>query len=107
MQVLPDPTRDKLVDEIKKEMVEASQLDAVLACRVQALILMAIGVVLGLTLGLWSGQAFMESGRPFMFETDKIVQAMILLVTAGLLGGALSIRRITSVDPIIALGQEQ
>ena len=31
----------------------------------------------------------------------------ILLVTAGLLGGALSIRRITSVDPIIALGQEQ
>ena len=73
----------------------------------QALILMAIGVVLGLSLGLWSGQAFMASGRPFMFETDKIVQAMTLLVTAGLLGGALSIRRITSVDPIIALGQEQ
>jgi putative ABC transport system permease protein len=73
----------------------------------QALILMAIGVFLGLSLGLWSGQAFMESGRPFMFETDKIIQAMVLLVTAGLLGGALSIRKITAVDPIIALGQEQ
>jgi putative ABC transport system permease protein len=73
----------------------------------QALLLMAIGVFLGLSLGLWSGQAFMESGRPFMFETDKIVQAMTLLVIAGLLGGVLSIRRITSVDPIIALGQEQ
>lgn len=73
----------------------------------QALILMAIGVAIGLGLGLWSGQAFMESGRPFMFEADKITQAMILLVVAGLLGGALSIRRITGVDPIIALGQEQ
>ncbi len=68
---------------------------------------MAIGVVIGLGLGLWSGQAFMQSGRPFMFEADKITQAMVLLVVAGLLGGALSIRRITRVDPIIALGQEQ
>ena len=49
----------------------------------------------------------MASGRPFMFEADKIVQAMALLMIAGLIGGALSIRRITSVDPIIALGQEQ
>lgn len=73
----------------------------------QALVLMAIGVATGLLLGLWAGQAFMEAGRPFMFETDKIVEAMVLLITAGLLGGALSIRRITAVDPIIALGQEQ
>ncbi len=73
----------------------------------QALILMALGVVTGLGLGLWAGQAFMESGRPFMFEVDKITQAMILLIVAGLLGGALAIRRITRVDPIIALGQEQ
>ena len=73
----------------------------------QALILMLAGVVIGLCLGLWAGQAFMESGRPFMFEADKIVQAMATLLIAGLIGGALSIRRITSVDPIIALGQEQ
>ncbi len=73
----------------------------------QALLLMLAGVAVGLVLGLWSGQAFMESGRPFMFETSKIVQAMLLLLIAGLTGGALSIRRITSVDPIIALGREQ
>jgi ABC-type antimicrobial peptide transport system permease subunit len=30
-----------------------------------------------------------------------------LLLGAGLIGGFLSILRITSVDPIIALGQEQ
>lgn len=73
----------------------------------QALILMIAGVAIGLGIGLWAGQAFMESGRPFMFEADKISQAMITLLIAGLVGGALSIRRITSVDPIIALGQEQ
>ena len=73
----------------------------------QALLLMMAGVVIGLGLGLWAGQAFMQSGRPFMFETDKLAQAMATLLIAGLIGGALSIRRITSVDPIIALGQEQ
>jgi putative ABC transport system permease protein len=73
----------------------------------QALLLMGAGVFIGLSLGLWSGQAFMSSGRPFMFEYDKISQAMLLLVIAGLIGGGLSIRRITGVDPIIALGQEQ
>jgi putative ABC transport system permease protein len=73
----------------------------------QALLLLLAGVAVGLALGLWSGQAFMESGRPFMFETDKIVQAMALLLVAGLAGAALSIRRITAVDPIIALGLEQ
>ncbi|RMF98553.1 MAG: FtsX-like permease family protein, partial [Gammaproteobacteria bacterium] len=34
----------------------------------QALLLIAAGVVIGLGAGLWAGQAFMESGRPFMFE---------------------------------------
>ena len=42
-----------------------------------------------------------------MFEPQKLVASMALLLLAGLVGGALSIRRITSVDPIIALGQEQ
>jgi len=73
----------------------------------QALLLLIAGVAVGLGLGLWSGQAFMESGRPFMFEVDKLVQAMLLLMIAGIAGAALSIRRITGVDPIIALGQEQ
>jgi putative ABC transport system permease protein len=73
----------------------------------QALLLMIIGVAIGLGLGLWSGQAFMQAGNPFMFEVDKLVQAMVLLLIAGSIGAALAIRRITSVDPIIALGQEQ
>ena len=74
----------------------------------QALIVMAIGVSVGLSLGLLLGQLILaRTALPYMLEPDEITNAMILLVVAGMLGGALSIRRITSVDPIIALGQEQ
>ena len=73
----------------------------------QALLVMVGAVAVGLGAGLWAGQAFMQSGRPFMFEADQIAMSMILLLVAGLVGGGLSVRRIASVDPVIALGQEQ
>ena len=73
----------------------------------QALLVMSVAIAVGLGTGLWAGQAFMESGRPFMFEVSGIVQSMVLLLIAGLIGGTLSVKRITAVDPIIALGQEQ
>lgn len=73
----------------------------------QALLVMSVAIAVGLGTGLWAGQAFMESGRPFMFQVSGIVQSMVLLLIAGLIGGTLSVKRITAVDPIIALGQEQ
>ena len=73
----------------------------------QMLLLMGGGVVVGVSLGLWLGRSLAIGGNPFMFEPQKLVASMVLLLFAGLVGGALSIRRITSVDPIIALGQEQ
>jgi putative ABC transport system permease protein len=74
----------------------------------QALLVMAIGVVVGLSLGLLLGQLIMaRTALPYMLQTNEISSAMLLLVVAGMLGGTLAIRRITSVDPIIALGQEQ
>ena len=74
----------------------------------QALLVMLVGVVVGLGIGLFLGRFIMaNTNMPYMIEGDQIGNAMLLLVIAGLIGGALSIRRITSVDPIIALGQEQ
>ena len=58
--------------------------------------------------GLLLGQLIMaRTALPYMLQTNEISSAMLLLVIAGMLGGALAIRRVTSVDPIIALGQEQ
>jgi putative ABC transport system permease protein len=74
----------------------------------QALLVMGIGVGVGLGLGLLLSQLIMNfTALPYMLQPGQIGSAMALLIFAGMLGGALSIRRITSVDPIIALGQEQ
>ena len=73
----------------------------------QALILMVAATAAGLSLGLWSGRVFQQAGNPFMFEPGTVATSVILLLVGGLLGGAISINRITSVDPIIALGREE
>jgi putative ABC transport system permease protein len=73
----------------------------------QALLLLGMGAIVGLGAALWLGQFLMKAGRPFMYVPGFVTQAVITLVVAGLIGGALSIRRITSVDPMIALGRER
>lgn len=73
----------------------------------QAFLLLGFGTVVGLGAGLWIGQIFMKAGRPFMYVPETVTGAVVSLVVAGLIGGALSIRRITAVDPIIALGRDR
>jgi putative ABC transport system permease protein len=77
----------------------------------QALLLMIGGVGIGASLGLVTGLGFKAmttgSGFPFILEPDKILWSTTLLLFAGLAGGAISIRLITGVDPIIALGRDR
>lgn len=73
----------------------------------QSLILILAAVAIGLGAGLWTGRMFVDSGLPFMFQGSTVGGAMLLLVLAGLVGGAISIRLITSVDPMIALGRDR
>lgn len=73
----------------------------------QALLLLGSGTLVGLGAGLWVGQLFMKTGRPFMYVPQTVAGAIVSLVIAGLIGGALSVRRITAVDPIIALGRDR
>jgi putative ABC transport system permease protein len=73
----------------------------------QALLLLGVGIVLGLGGALWLGQLLMKTGRPFMYVPGTVTTAIVSLLVAGLIGGALSIRRITAVDPMIALGRDR
>jgi putative ABC transport system permease protein len=73
----------------------------------QAFLLLGVGTLVGLGAGLWIGQFFMKTGRPFMYVPETVAGAIVSLVVAGLVGGALSIRRITAVDPMIALGRDR
>jgi putative ABC transport system permease protein len=73
----------------------------------QATLLIGMGTLVGTGFALWFRNAVAGSELPFMLETDTLVAAMILLMVAGLIGAAMSVNRITRIDPIIALGQIQ
>ena len=76
----------------------------------QALLLMLGGIVVGVGLGMVTGAAFKAmatAGFPFQLEATTALGSAFLLLVAGLIGSALSIRLITSVDPIIALGRDR
>jgi hemin transport system permease protein len=73
----------------------------------QATLLIGMGTLVGTGFSLWFRNLVAGSELPFMLETDTLVAAMILLMVAGLVGAAMSVNRITRIDPIIALGQIQ
>jgi putative ABC transport system permease protein len=73
----------------------------------QAVLLLGGGAVVGLGAALWVGQFLMKTGRPFMYVPGTVTGALLALLVAGLVGGALAMRRITAVDPIIALGRDR
>lgn len=76
----------------------------------QAVILMLAGIVVGVALGWATGlvfQASVNAGFPFHLEPGTVAVSSLLLLVSGVLGGAVSIRLITRVDPIIALGRDR
>jgi len=73
----------------------------------QVVILMIAGAVVGVSIALWLGQMFAASGNPFDLRTETVMNSTVLLIVAGLFGSALSVRLITGVDPMIALGRQK
>jgi len=73
----------------------------------QVVFLMLAGTIVGVAGALSLGQLFQQSGSPFQLEYDTVATSSMLLVVAGLVGSALSVRLITRVDPIIALGRQK
>jgi putative ABC transport system permease protein len=73
-------------------------------------VLLLGGLVVGVGLAVVSGIAFKataEAGTPFQFQPLTVVLSALFLLGAGLIGGAVSIRRITAVEPLIALGRDR
>ena len=73
----------------------------------QVLLLMLAATLVGTSAALWLGQRFIESGNPFVLDPPTVLGSSLFLIVAGLVGSAISIRLITRVDPIIALGTER
>ncbi|MGY3204362.1 ABC transporter permease [Streptomyces sp. TE5632] len=70
----------------------------------QALVLLTGGTLLGTALAAATGAALSGSAVPFELTPGTVLVPAAVMVVLGALGAALSIRRITSVDPLTALG---
>jgi putative ABC transport system permease protein len=70
----------------------------------QALVLLLGGSALGAALGFAAGAAARSGGLPFTLGAGTAAVPFAAMVLLGLLGAGLAVRRITSVDPLTALG---
>ncbi len=70
----------------------------------QAVVLLAGGTLLGTGIAAALGAAVAGSAVPFLLTPATVLLPAAVMILLGALGAALSIRRITSVDPLTALG---
>ncbi|MGR4880889.1 ABC transporter permease [Streptomyces sp. LARHCF249] len=70
----------------------------------QAVVMLAIGTGLGTALAAGFGALISGGNVPFVLDAATVLVPAAVMILLGALGAALSIRRITAVDPLTALG---
>ncbi|WP_229401547.1 ABC transporter permease [Micromonospora okii] len=70
----------------------------------QAVVLLAGGTLLGTALAAGLGALVAGAAVPFVLTPATVLVPAAVMIALGALGAALAIRRITSVDPLTALG---
>jgi putative ABC transport system permease protein len=70
----------------------------------QAVVLLAGGTLIGTGIAAGLGALVSGSAVPFLLTPATVLVPAAVMIALGALGAALSIRRITSVDPLTALG---
>ncbi|MFI7444669.1 ABC transporter permease [Nonomuraea indica] len=70
----------------------------------QAVVLLAGGTLIGTGIAAGLGALVLGTSVPFLLTPATVLLPAAVMIALGALGAALSIRRITSVDPLTALG---
>ncbi|HEY9372049.1 ABC transporter permease [Streptomyces sp.] len=70
----------------------------------QAVLMLAAGTLLGTAFAVGFGALISGGNVPFVLEPLTVLAPAAVMIVLGVLGAALSIRRITAVDPLTALG---
>ncbi|MBD0711892.1 MULTISPECIES: FtsX-like permease family protein [unclassified Streptomyces] len=70
----------------------------------QAVLMLTAGTLAGTALAVGTGFLISGGDVPFVLEPLTVLGPAAVIVVLGVLGSALSIRRITAVDPLTALG---
>ncbi|ARP70135.1 ABC transporter permease [Streptomyces pluripotens] len=70
----------------------------------QAVVLLVGGTLVGTAIAAGLGAAVVKSAVPFLLTPATVLVPAVVMILLGALGAGLSVRRITSVDPLTALG---
>ncbi|MEW1630255.1 ABC transporter permease [Streptomyces sp. NPDC089173] len=70
----------------------------------QAVVMLVLGTGLGTALAAGAGVLIGGGPVPFVLDAATVLVPAVVMITLGALGAALSIRRITAVNPLTALG---
>ncbi|MFE0176915.1 ABC transporter permease [Streptomyces sp. NPDC059002] len=70
----------------------------------QAVVMLVIGTGLGSAIAVGVGWFIGGSDVPFVLEASTVLWPAVVMVVLGVVGAGLSVRRITAVDPLVALG---
>ncbi|MFE4422220.1 ABC transporter permease [Streptomyces sp. NPDC056817] len=70
----------------------------------QAAVLLAAGTLLGTGLAALTGALVRGGAIPFVLDLPTVLLPAVVMAALGVLGAGLSVRRITAVDPLTALG---
>ncbi|MFD3330234.1 ABC transporter permease [Streptomyces sp. NPDC058701] len=70
----------------------------------QAVVMLVVGTGLGTALAAGLGALVSGGDVPFVLDAATVLVPAAIMIALGALGAALSIRRITAVDPLTALG---
>lgn len=71
----------------------------------QLAVVLVVATTLGTAVAVGLGQ-LVGGDVPFSLQAGPVLTSAAVLIVLGLLGSLVAIRRITSVDPLIALGAE-
>ncbi|MFE0131859.1 ABC transporter permease [Streptomyces sp. NPDC059037] len=70
----------------------------------QAVLMLAVGTALGTGIAAAVGSVISGGDVPFVLDPPTVLWPAAVLIVLGALGAGLSVRRITAVDPLTALG---
>lgn len=70
----------------------------------QAVLMLAVGTALGTGIAAAVGSVISGGDVPFVLDAPTVLWPAAVLIALGALGAGLSVRRITAVDPLTALG---
>jgi macrolide transport system ATP-binding/permease protein len=84
----------------------ARKLNILLQFNTEALVVCALGGLVGIAVGMGTALVFAYFGKPILFSPGPIILAFSCAFITGLLFGYLPARKAANLDPVVALGAE-